>query len=87
MIVEESVQVIKKYIAEDGTEFGTENQCLEYERKLKLDTVWLVQNKKNTSLLSIEAFSTKELAQDSLKYVEDKSLFDIKPVLVDGIIR
>jgi len=67
----------EKYKANDGTLHSSAKSCIEYERVLKLDKVWIVFDKRKRVRdfgESIEIFSTEELARESLKYVKKTDL-------------
>ena len=83
-------EVIMKYKAEDGAIFNSERECLLHERRMNLQTIYLVVNKGmhlKAALTRLEIFSTIELAKDSLKNVEDKGSWKIIEKYIDEVLR
>jgi len=88
----EQLKIVKQtiYVANDGKEFTSKNECQEYEdiEQLKKDNgvVYLVHNVKRMKRYGYtEAYSTYELAVESLQNVEPESIPDYKidEVIVD----
>jgi len=72
------------YIADDGTEFGSLQECFDYEFMPKQralgNVVWIVKHIKNPKY--IEVFSSEALALKSLENA-DLNSFDIAEVVID----
>ena len=71
------MKTIITYIAEDGTSFKTEQECYEYEQKMKFDNIqdmftWLDRNFKSLA-------KTANISADVLEYiiVDDERAFEL----------
>lgn len=86
---EEEIVVHTIYIAEDGTEFRSENECKYHELKNTLRTrngsVWVVYNKRPNQGCRPEVFSSEKNAKLSLKHVGEAYLKDfvIEELFID----
>ena len=71
----------------DGKLFSTEQQAQEYIKHSKLTPIYLVYHERRPQ--KVEVFSSKKLAMDSLKYVEnaDKSSYVHITAYVDEFLR
>jgi len=87
MVTKTKVVDFKVFEANDGTEFSTENQCLEYERNKDKTMVFALIKKSygrhGETLIGI--FSTDLKAQNWInKWGKDQHRFFIRPEYVDG---
>lgn len=75
-----------KFIADDGTEFDSELKCVSYEFTKSLtkpkQQLWVVFNRYKQG--TAELFSSRELAQLSLKEARNSSHFIIEPIEIDA---
>ena len=97
MKIEEASRIVrfKIYVAEDGTEFDTSEECIKYELSVRnLTKIYVVNelhpvNRSGIDLRFIAAFSTKGKAQswinDRLDVIglHQRSRFIIKSVFID----
>jgi len=83
------IREITEYEANDGSIHSTEDKCREYERRLSLQSIWVIYRKdvvQISAVGSLRLFSTPENAVAAFDAIstEIQALFTIEKMQVDA---
>ncbi len=90
--MKQKILQVTKFQAEDGTLHDSEESCLMYERIQNLTSVWVVfdtTRRVRDFKQNVEIFSTQELAQASLRFVQGHAISNYRTleIKVDERLR